>query len=151
MEFVTRMSYSYFIQGNIIRNLNKYLILVILVSPVANFRYQSLVDISPKTWNISPLMKIVPPFWINVTWIHKFIDRFLERVQITAALMLAKIFAVLEKEKSGKSLDFILFANWIVNGTVDLGDFGVCLGGGEFLPLEFWVKRKYCFKFVCTP
>ena len=51
--------------------------------------------------------------------------------------MLAKIFAVLEEEQSGKSLYLIFFANWIVNGTVDLGDFGVCLCGGEFLPLEF--------------
>ena len=64
--------------------------------------------------------------------------------------MLAKIFAVLEEEKSRKSLDFIFFANWIVNGTVDLGDFGVCLGGGEFLPLERVLSEEKNFNHALT-
>ena len=36
------MSYYYFKEENKIKNLNKDLILVILLSPVANFRHQSL-------------------------------------------------------------------------------------------------------------
>ena len=44
--------------------------------------------------------------------------------------MLAKVLAILEEQESGETLDLVLLANWIVHGTVDLGNLGIGLGAG---------------------
>ena len=49
--------------------------------------------------------------------------------------MLAEVLAVLEEEKSWEAFDFVLFADRVVYGTVDFGNFGVCFSGGELFPL----------------